>query len=168
MPSPDAAFDAFVTSRERALVRLGFALTGDRHAAQDLAQHAFLQTWTRWNRIQHDDPYVYARKVLINDVARQRLRKRVVVTPVEDLPEARQSDASVQLEDADRLLTALLALPPRTRAVVVLRYREDLSERQTSDLLSMSVGSVKSHGSRGLAALRQALQPTGSRPRSSP
>lgn len=168
MLTRDAAFDAFVTSRERDLIRLGFALTGDPQAAQDFAQRAFLQTWTRWNQIQHADPYVYARRVLINDIAKQRRRGRILITPTEALPEAQQPGEVERLADADRLLTALLALPPRTRAVVVLRYREDLSERQTSDLLGMSIGSVKSHGSRGLAALRQALQPTGSHPRSSP
>jgi len=156
--SSAADFDAFVRGRQVGLARLAFSLTGDEQAALDLVQRALVQTWARWGRVQ--EPYAYARRILVNDVARQRQRSRALVVPVPELPDAAVPGEVERSENASILLEALLQLPPRTRAVVVLRFREDLSEKQTSELLGMSVGSVKSHGSRGLAALRKHMDPT--------
>lgn len=152
-------FREFAAANRPAMVRTAFLLCGDRDEAHDLVQDVLMRVHRRWTSIQRtDDPGVYARRVLINLAAswwRRRLRVRLEPLDPYDAPD--RVDAVAQLHDRDELWRAVHSLPPRTRAVLVLRYFEDLSEADAARVLDCSVGSVKSQASRGLATLRQLM-----------
>ncbi|GLH98461.1 SigE family RNA polymerase sigma factor [Phytohabitans aurantiacus] len=149
-------FTAFVNERGTALLRVAYALTGDRHSAEDLLQSALAKTYVSWSRIRGDaEPYV--RRILYHDqVSGWRRRARRSEVPVAALPDL-ATGTDDDHETAVRLLLrdALLRLPPRQRAVLVLRYLEDLSVEQTAELLDCRIGTVASQASRALAKLRQ-------------
>jgi RNA polymerase sigma-70 factor (sigma-E family) len=151
----DDGFREFVQTRYGELLRVAYLLAGSEHEAEDLLQGALLRVMRRWHRI--DDPVPYVRRTMINlHVSRwRRYRARELVTSV--VPERPVRDPADQVSDRQTLMSALRALPPRTRAVIVLRYWVDLSEAETAALLGCSVGSVKSNASRGLSRLREAL-----------
>jgi RNA polymerase sigma-70 factor (sigma-E family) len=154
------SFEAFVVEHGPALYRTAFLLTGDPAEAEDLLQEALTRTYRRWNREVVTHPAAYVRQAMVN-LMRNRWRRRVpmvveLTTEHETTIEGRD-DASGKVEDRDRLARALATLSPRQRAVVVLRYWDDVSEEQTARMLGCSVGSVKSHGARGLHALRRSL-----------
>lgn len=158
VPLAHEGFDGFVVARYPALLRLAFTLTGDAQEAQDVVQSSLVKIWLSWRSIRQEDPFGYARRVLTNEFLRRRSRRSASEVPVDRLPGPERGHHDRRsVEDGLVLREALLTLPPRMRAVVVLRYREDLSERQTAELLGMSLGSVKSQASRGLAELRRAL-----------
>ncbi|MDX6255964.1 MAG: hypothetical protein QOJ11_2298 [Frankiales bacterium] len=155
MDEPDG-FREFVAGRSRALLRTAWLLTGDWAAAQDLVQTALAKTWPAWSRIRRtDDPEVYVRRVLVTTYATWWRRRWRGEAPAAELPErVTTSDA---FEDADRravVAAALATLTRGQRAVVVLRYFDDLTEAQTASVLGCSVGTVKSQHARALAALR--------------
>lgn len=159
MPDADlsASFDAYVAARYPALVRTATLLTGDHHEAEDLVQGALVKAVAVWRRIA-DDPEPYVRRILVNDnISRwRRHRGRTVVSadPVGGEDPGRWApgdDAEVRLD----LATALATLAPRQRAVLVLRYFEDLTERETAQLLGIAVGTVKSQTRDALARLRR-------------
>jgi RNA polymerase sigma-70 factor (sigma-E family) len=145
----DAAFDEFVAARSRALLRTAYLLTHDHALAEDLLQTALAKAWFAWKRIQ-GEPEPYVRKILVNTYASWWRRKWNGEQPTETLPERVFEDVS---EPTD-LWTAMARLPRRMRAVVVLRYFEDLTEAQTADVLGCSIGTVKSQTSKALAKLR--------------
>ncbi|SDN83236.1 RNA polymerase sigma-70 factor, sigma-E family [Klenkia soli] len=152
----DAEFDAFVRRRYGGLLRTAHLLTGDRALAEDLLQTALLETYRRWDRLaDREDPVGYVRRVLVTTqtgwARRFSSREQVLAFP----PDSWREDAG----PADRLdlWVALRQLPPRMRAVLVLRFYEDLSEAATAEVLRCSVGTVKSQTSRGLARLRTRL-----------
>jgi RNA polymerase sigma-70 factor (sigma-E family) len=149
------AFDAFVRSRHAALLRYGHVLTGNPHAAADLVQDALERTGLAWSRVQRqDDPEGYVRRVMTNrhiSTWRRLRRERLVA----DAPEAAYDDPAPRADDA--LWAALARLPRRQRAVLVLRYYEDLSEAQIATVLDCAPGTVKSQASKGLATLRAHL-----------
>ena len=149
-------FREFVVARSPALLGTAYALTGDRGLAEDLLQASLLKTYRHWRRVRSSEhPDAYVRRVMVN----QRIswwRRRRVTEADGPLPD-RAAPAGSSPEDRDELWQALRALPPRTRAVVVLRYWEDLPEAEVARLLGCSVGSVKSQASRGLARLRAVL-----------
>ncbi|MGC1210573.1 MAG: SigE family RNA polymerase sigma factor [Micromonospora sp.] len=152
----DGEFTAFVNERGDALLRVAYALAGNQHAAEDLLQGALAKAYARWPRIRGDaEPYV--KRILYHDqVSGWRRRSRRSEVPVAELPE--RPTAGDSGHDADlRLLLrqALLTLPPRQRAVLTLRYLEDLSVEQTARILGCRVGTVASQASRALAKLRQ-------------
>jgi RNA polymerase sigma-70 factor (sigma-E family) len=151
-------FQAFVEVRYTALLRTAFLLTGSSHAAEDLVQTALLRAMRRWHRI--DDPMAYLRRAMVNQRANlwRRITSREVLLAEFAPGRARVADESTAVVQRDELLTALATLPARMRAVLVLRYWEDLSEAETAHLLGCSAGSVKSQASRGLARLREVLQ----------
>lgn len=154
----EAGFADFVDQWSPALLRVAFLLTGDRWLAEDLLQTALLKTSRRWSRIaDHHAAYPYVRRVLITTYAGWRRRRRVSEVLTDSLPE----HGPAVCDDAapGRAVAALDALPPRMRAVIVLRYYEDLSEADTAAALGCSAGSVKSQASRGLARLRVELSP---------
>jgi RNA polymerase sigma-70 factor (sigma-E family) len=158
----DGAFDAFVTDASPRLLRLAYRLTGDRGLAEDLLQNALWRVARRWSRAA-DDPYAYAHRTLVNlavDGHRRRLRRPREVA-VAAPPERGGRPETDAVDDRDALLAALRGLPPRQRAVVVLRFWEDLSVERTADLLGCSAGNVKSTTSRALAALRAVLDTEG-------
>jgi RNA polymerase sigma-70 factor (sigma-E family) len=152
-----AAFDAFVRARLPALLRFAHALTGDPHTAADLVQDALERTGMRWDRIERQgDPEGYVRRAILNGrVSRWRKHRRE--TLVDCVPE-RVTSYEVPGRD-DQLWQLLATLPPRQRAVLVLRYYEDLSEAQIADILGCAPGTVKSQSSKALAKLRVALSP---------
>src|SRR3954470_12383108 len=151
-PQPEttsATFDDFVAARSRALLRTAYLLTHDHALAEDLLQTALAKAWFSWDRIQ-GEPEPYVRKILVNTYASWWRRKWNGEQPTETLPEPVVEDAT---EPTD-LWTAMERLPRRMRAVIVLRYFEDLTEAQTADVLGCSVGTVKSQTSKALAKLR--------------
>jgi RNA polymerase sigma-70 factor (sigma-E family) len=154
-------FEEFVAGRGQALQRFGFALTGDWGLAEDLLQTALARAYPRWSRIRRDDPEAYVRKIMVNTWSswwRRRWRGEV---PAAQLPEAAGPDEAAGVDSRQMLRVALAQLPPRQRAVVVLRYHQDLPEAQVAALLGISVGTVKSQAAKALAALRAqaALEP---------
>ncbi len=153
-----AGFEEFVQVRSQRLLRTCYLLTRDWAAAEDLLQSSLAKAWFAWDRVR-DDPEPYLRSVIANTYTslwRRRWRGEI---PTQDLPEPRSgtrhgSDATSAVDDRDELWRALGRLPRRQRAVVVLRYFEDLTEAQTAQALGVSVGTVKSQTSKALATMR--------------
>jgi RNA polymerase sigma-70 factor (sigma-E family) len=147
-------FEDFVASRGQALQRFGYLLTGDWALGEDLLQTALARAYPRWTRIQADSPEAYVRKIMVNTWSswwRRRWRGEVATA---QLPDATAPD---QYADADRrhsVRAALDRLPARQRAVLVLRYHQDMSEHQIAQLLGVSPGTVKSQAAKALARLR--------------
>ncbi|WP_030486944.1 SigE family RNA polymerase sigma factor [Micromonospora chokoriensis] len=151
----DEQFRLFVQRQWGPLLRTAYLLTGDRGTAEDLVQSALEKTHRRWGRVlRRDAPEVYVRRAMVNTAISWRRRRRPLEVPLLTSDSAPTGDAYAQVEERQWLLTALRRLPPRTQAVLVLRYFEDLSEVDTAKVLGCSVGSVKSQASRGLARLR--------------
>jgi RNA polymerase sigma-70 factor (sigma-E family) len=158
MDGAEDDFASFVARRSTALLRTAYLLTGDRGHAEDLLQTALIKTHRHWHRItDREDPTAFVRRVLVTTHAGWRRRMRfaefVSATPLLGGAE----DPGLDLGDRDRVATALAQLPPRMRAVLVLRYFEDLSEAGTAEVLGCSVNTVKTHTTRGLARLRVLL-----------
>ena len=152
----DWQFSEFFVSQYGGLRRLGFLLTGDWSQGEELAQDALVRVWWRWalvRRQQH--PEAYARKVLINR-HRSLLRRLRLDTRHAGQAEMEMADAG-QREELLVVWAAIRRLPTRQRAVVVLRYHEDLPELEVARLLQMPVGTVKSTANRALARLRRDL-----------
>ena len=147
-------FSAFATSRWPGLVRLAFGLTGDRWLAEDLAQTALARAYVAWRRVSRaDDPDAYLRRILVNTSHRRFRRQRVTEQPG-DPPETPVDGPAELVGERTALMAALHQLPPRQRAVIVLRYWEDLTDAQIGAALSCSPGTVRSQLSRALAKLR--------------
>jgi RNA polymerase sigma-70 factor (sigma-E family) len=146
-----AAFDAFVRARLPELLRFGRALTGSQDSAADLVQDALERTMLAWSRIeQRGDPEGYVRRIMVNrniSIWRKFGRER----PTDVVYDRGVDD---QHFDTD-LWRALQQLPARQRAVIALRYYEDLSEADIARTLGCSIGTVKSQASKGMAKLRQ-------------
>ncbi len=150
-------FDEFVRARSPALLRTAWLLTGDWATAQDLVQTSLAKVWPRWKGIvRRDDPEVYVRRVLVTTYAtwwRRRWRGEV---PQAVLPERQApGDPYEAVDRAAAVAGALGGLTRGQRAVVVLRYFEDLTEAEAASVLGCSVGTVKSQHSRALARLRE-------------
>lgn len=149
-------FDDFVRDASTSLLRTAYLLTGDHGHAEDLLQTALLRTARRW-RTARANPEAYARRVVAN-LAKDRWRDRGR-RPAEtgQGPEPGHDGPTGQLTLRHTLLPAVLQLPMRQRAVLVLRYFEDLTIEDTAAALGCSVGTVKSHTHRALARLRELL-----------
>ncbi|TCJ29395.1 SigE family RNA polymerase sigma factor [Nocardioides jejuensis] len=143
-------FDEFVALRSGALLRTAYLLTRDHALAEDLLQTALTKAWFAWGRIA-GNPEPYVRKIIVNTYATWWRRKWHGEHPTDVLPE--RAVASADEPDTD-LWAAMARLAPRQRAVVVLRYFEDLTEAQTAAVLGCSVGTVKSQTSKAFARLR--------------
>jgi RNA polymerase sigma-70 factor (sigma-E family) len=159
---PDG-FDAFVVARSPALLRFGWLLTGNRATAEDLVQAALMRTWARWGRldsVEGAEPYV--RRVMVTQYATWWRRRWRAEVPTETLPD--RADAPPDLDLRESVRTALGSLPRRQRAVVVLRYVEDLSVAETARILGCTAGTVKSQTAKALGTLRRGglLAPYGS------
>lgn len=147
-------FSEFVTARSARLLRTAYLLTRDWALAEDLLQTALVKAWSAWRRIE-GDPEPYVRRVLVNTYTSWWRRRWHHEYPKEHLPEVAVRDRPTDgVEDRDLLLRALGRLPRQQRAVLVLRYFEDMTEAQIADTLHLSPGTVKSHAARALAALR--------------
>jgi RNA polymerase sigma-70 factor (sigma-E family) len=148
-------FHDFVQRRSGGLLRTAWLLTGDRGLAEDLLQTALAATWSRRDNLRHDDALeAYVRKAMLNTLTSWRRRRSFHEIPTHDLPDAADT-ARDGGETRVELLKAIAKLPLKQRAVIALRYLEDLSEAATAHALGCSVGTVKSHTSRALRALSQ-------------
>jgi|SRR5579875_1021418 len=156
-------FDQFVADSAESLLRTAHLITWDAGESEDLVQECLMRVARRWPRVQRmEQPLAYARRVLINLAVdggdRRALRRRELDAPSASA-DAPAADVLAGLDTRDELLDALAQLTPRQRAVLVLRYFNDLSESQVADALGCSPGTVKSNTSRGLARLREVLSP---------
>jgi RNA polymerase sigma-70 factor (sigma-E family) len=150
-------FGQFMTARWPGLVRLAYGLTGDRWLAEDVAQAALASAYAAWWRVRRaDDPDAYVRRILINTSNRRFRRRRVAeqVHQPEQLPDAAVADPAELIGQHSALLAAVRELPARQRAIVLLRYWDDLSDAQVAAILGCSPGTVRSQASRALAKLR--------------
>jgi RNA polymerase sigma-70 factor (sigma-E family) len=152
----EAGFREFVVRRRGSLLRTAYLLTGDDGHAEDLVQTALLKTYRHWDRIAAEgEPTAYVRRVLVTTATSWRRRLLSTEQVMDAVPEQAHYDRYPERSAA--VMDALRALPPRMRAVVVLRYYEDQTEAQTAQLLGCSVGTVKTQSSRAMARLREAL-----------
>jgi RNA polymerase sigma-70 factor (sigma-E family) len=155
----EADFTDFVSHRGPALLRTAFLLCGgDRGAAEDLLQEVLERAYPRWRRIR-DEPEPYLRAALANAAANRwrRRSRRVSEVPLEKAVPPTGPGPEQQVVDQDLVVRALHTLPPRMRAVLVLRFFDDMSEVDVAKALRCGVGTVKSQTSRGLARLRELL-----------
>ncbi len=151
-----ASFDEFVTHHGPELLRLAYMLCGSREQAEDLVQNALVTTYRKWETVSSAErPIAYVRTIVVReDVSwRRRLSNR-------ELPRAIPNDITGDFPDAeiaetDAMWRLLATLPRRQRAVLTLRYYEDLADDDIAELLGCSAGTVRSNASRGLATLRQ-------------
>jgi len=157
-PTVEDEFREFVAARSAALLRTAYLLAGDWSTAEDLLQIALTKTYLAWKRLGEIDAVEpYARRVLVNTATSWWRRRWHGERPTEVLPERAAPDGHDERLERDALWRHVQKLPARQRAVLVLRFYEDLSEAQTAALLNVSVGTVKSQCSRALASLRQRL-----------
>lgn len=166
MSDRDAEFGEFLESRAAVMRRTAYLLCGgDWHRAEDLVQTTLTKIYVAWPRIRRDGSVdAFSRKIMVRaaiDDSRRAFRRREAV--VDTVPEVEADPADV--EDAVDVRRALARLPAGQRAVVVLRYWEDLSVAETAEALGKSEGTVKSQAAKGLAALRRHLssEPPGDR-----
>jgi RNA polymerase sigma-70 factor (sigma-E family) len=151
------------TAHYRSLVRLAAFLTGDRDNAEEVVQDAYVKVLGSWRGLREPDKAeAYLRTAVVN-LSRSRLRRRQVAAkhrpePLRDVASAETS--AMRTVQRDAVVAALQKLPQRQREAVVLRYFGDLSEAQTAVVMGCSVGAVKSHTSRAMAALRPLLEET--------
>ncbi|MBY8873877.1 SigE family RNA polymerase sigma factor [Micromonospora sp. PLK6-60] len=148
------SFHEFVVQRSPALSRTAYLLTGDHQLAEDLLQSALARTYRHWRRIHGGDPEAYVRRAMYHQQVswwrRRRVAERLEAVPTE-LPRGDHSDATALRLTLD---AALRRLTPRQRAVLVLRYYEDLTEAQVAEALGCSIGTVKRHGHDAVRRLR--------------
>lgn len=156
MSERDEEFRQFVAERSAGLLRLAYLLCGEHAGAEDLVQIALIRTCVRWPRI-HSDRTAYVRRVLVTvaiDEGRRAFRRREQM--VDELPERPSAPGPFDdIVDRDRLRMALLALPPRQRAALVLRHWLDLDAATTAGLLGCTPETVRSQSQRGLTKLRE-------------
>jgi RNA polymerase sigma-70 factor (sigma-E family) len=162
-------FAAFVRAHSASLFRTAYLLTGDYQRAEDLLQSTLVRVYERWSRVDAmERPVGYARKVLVSQSASWWRRRSSRESPVLVLEEPTSNGWAEEVAEHDRVWRAVLSLPPRQRAVTVLRYYEDLSEAEIAETLGMAPGTVKSHShaaTRRLATLLE--EPAGHRPQPS-
>lgn len=152
--SRDVEFTEFLHARQHALARTAYLLTGNRHTAEDVLQTSLAKLYLNWPKVV--DPDAYVRRILTNETTslwRRAFRRHEVST--DRLPET-GTEPAYDAELGARVWELVQSLPPRARAVVVLRYYERLSEAETADILGVSVGTVKSQTNRALGLLRAA------------
>ncbi|GAA4238815.1 SigE family RNA polymerase sigma factor [Actinomadura meridiana] len=151
-------FRAYVAERGTVLLRAANQLTSDRGEAEDLLQAALAKTYLAWDRIQNPaavDGYV--RRAMVNTQISWWRRRKLDVYPTDRLPDRPVDDHTGRSEMRDELGRALRHLPERQRLAVMLRYYEDMSEREIAETLGISVGTVKSTVSRGMTKLRELM-----------
>jgi RNA polymerase sigma-70 factor (sigma-E family) len=157
---PTTEFDEYVATCGTALLRFAYLLTGDYHLAEDVLQEALVKVHDRWSGLRDKEyPTAYVRRAITRQYLSWRRRRSSGETPSEldaDLLTAR-GDHTEQLADRDELWHALAGLPRQQRAVLVLRFYEDLDDAEIGRLIGCSPVTVRSHTSRGLAQLRSRM-----------
>ncbi len=154
----DAEFTAYMHARQPSLLRTAYLLTGDRHTAEDLVQTALAKLYLSWDKVRRRDVVDgYVRRILVNEhnsLWRRAWKRREITS--DELPD--HGDLDAYDDGRSRALWEFVSsLPHRQRAVIVLRYYEDLPEADVAEMLGVSVGTVKSQVSHGLDRLRQEL-----------
>ncbi|BBH68636.1 DNA-directed RNA polymerase sigma-70 factor [Actinoplanes sp. OR16] len=146
-------FVAFVQARQHRLLRSAYLICGDHHLAEDLLQNALVKLALRWSRVRDGDPEAFVRTILYRDAVSwwRRIRRERLGTDIPEPPPEQGHDVPTRL----LFVRALGRLAPRQRAVLVLRYFDDLSEARTAEVLGISIGTVKSQASDGLRRLRE-------------
>ncbi|HWL37984.1 MAG TPA: SigE family RNA polymerase sigma factor [Frankiaceae bacterium] len=152
-------FAVYVRERGAGLLHVAYLLTGDPRTAEDVVQTALARVFPRWDRLDHTagNAHGYVLRTLVNCGRSSWRRNRREGIPVAELPDRAGTEGTGEVIDRHVLVAALRQLPSRQRAALVLRYLEDMSEAQTADVMRCSAGSVKTHTSRGLKALRALL-----------
>jgi RNA polymerase sigma-70 factor (sigma-E family) len=153
----DEEFARYVRARQHRLLRAAYLVCGDAHLAEDLLQGALAKLAPRWERLRHENPDAYVRKILYRDAIsswRRTRRESLSTLPLMDVPVDDLSPRTGQRIDLER---ALDELTPKQRAVIVLRFFEDRSELEAAEALGVSVGTVKSQTHAALARLRALL-----------
>ncbi|MER5424040.1 SigE family RNA polymerase sigma factor [Streptosporangium roseum] len=154
-PDQQREFAEFVASRSDSLIRLAYVLTNDQHAAEDLMQTALMKTAGHWRKIR-GNPEAYVRRVMYHEqVGRWRSPRWGRERVVQALPEQAVADRTGEVETRLTLQQALRTLPVRKRAVLVLRYYEDLSESEVAKIMGCSVGTVRSQTHQAVVRLRE-------------
>ncbi|WP_348692101.1 SigE family RNA polymerase sigma factor [uncultured Nocardioides sp.] len=148
------SFEEYVAARRTALLRTAYLLTGQHADAEDLVQMALVKVVPHWRRIS-DDPEPYVRRILAREATNRWRRRRWREVSSDVLPETLSEGTDPT--DREVLRQALMRLSPRQRAVVVLRYFDDLTEQQTAEVLGIGLGTVKSHGREAMARLRELI-----------
>jgi RNA polymerase sigma-70 factor (sigma-E family) len=151
---PMESFEAFVAARGPGLLRFAYLLSRDRHQAQDLVQEALSRTHRRWSRV--DQPDAYVRRAIVNDFLswrRRRASSEVVTDAVPHTAAGGRGHAAAQA-DRDAMWRMLAQLPRQQRAVLVLRFYEDLDDPTIAALIGCSPATVRAHASKALARLR--------------
>lgn len=147
----EAEYAAWVAGCQHQLLRSAYLMTGDLHRAEDLVQDALVKVALRWPRLRDGNPTAYARRVVANENISwwRRHRRETTTDRLRELVEM-----PVETEDQLVVQRALARLTDRQRRVVVLRHFDDLTERETADILGVTVGTVKSQNAAALARLR--------------
>ncbi|SCL39311.1 RNA polymerase sigma-70 factor, sigma-E family [Micromonospora pallida] len=160
MPAQDrySGFREFVVARGAALSSAAYLLTGNHQTAEDLLQEALAKTAVRWRRVESGgNPEAYVRRVMLNQLRSWLRRRRYPQVPLDSAADpAADVDMAGRVAQRIAMSQILASLPPRQRAVLYLRFYEDLSETATANLLGCRVGTIKRHAHDGLAALRRA------------
>jgi RNA polymerase sigma-70 factor (sigma-E family) len=158
----EVTFEEFVSARLGTLVRYATVVTWDPHLAEDITQNVLVRASVRWSRIARlNAPELYVKRMVLNEFLSWRRRKAARVVPLDqgplDLLAAPAPDAISPYDERDAMLRLIAALPPRQRAVIALRFYEDLSIEQIAELLGCRTVTVRTHLARALATLRAAL-----------
>ena len=157
------AFSEFVEARSSSLFRTAYLMVGDHQLAQDLLQEALVKTLIAWPRLRdRANVDAYTRRIIVTTSISWRRRRSFHERPTGTLPERVDPDPDPveAVVTHDAVIAALLTVPPRQRAAIVLRYYQDLTEAETADAMGCSVGAVKSQVAAGLKRLRKALGQT--------
>jgi RNA polymerase sigma-70 factor (sigma-E family) len=157
----EAEFASFMSRSAPALARTAWLLCGNTHQAEELVQQALMKTYLAWPKARQGEPLAYARRVLANlRIDGWRRHRREVLMASDTLPDRSDGGQSPadQHAERDRLTRALLQLPTKQRRIVVLRHLEGLPATEVAGALGVSVGTVKSTASRGIARLREVLE----------
>jgi RNA polymerase sigma-70 factor (sigma-E family) len=154
----DLTYADFVEHHWAALYRSAYLLTGDHQRAEDVVQTALMKVYLAWPRVvSMSHPEAYVRTVMVNQLTSWWRRRSSTESPALTLVEPIQPAFDEGVVQARAMWSHVLALPPRQRAVVVLRYYEDRSEAEIAEILEISTGSVKTHAHHALASLRSRL-----------
>ena len=151
-------FSEFVVNHEQQLLRAAYLLTGDRGHAEDLLQTALSKAFRHWTRVgSSEHPAAYVRRAMVNTHISWRRRLMSTEQVIGTIPDRGGEDVQSSSAVEDEVWQALLSLSPRVRAVLVLRFYEDLTEPETARVLGCSISSVNTYTARGLAALKRLL-----------
>ena len=159
MTDRDADFTAYLQARQARLLRTAYLLTGDRHQAEDLLQTSLAKLYLAWDKVRERGSVdAYVRRIMVNEnnsLWRRGWRRRELTT--DTVPETDPFHDQYDEGTGAAVWAVVQTLPRKARAVVVLRYYEQLSEAETAEVLGISVGTVKSQCSRALATLRERI-----------